>query len=64
MHGRYRHRVAFLKGRGVKTVVVVGAAANGAVLYTASPAVMRSFKVIVPVDGISADNAYAEQYTA
>jgi len=48
----------------VKTVVVVGAAANGAVLYTASPAVMRSFKVIVPVDGISADNAYAEQYTA
>ena len=25
---------------------------------------MRGFKVIVPVDGISADLAYAEQYTA
>jgi nicotinamidase-related amidase len=33
------------------------------VLYTASAAAMRGFKVIVPVDGISADNAYAEQYT-
>ena len=25
---------------------------------------MKGFKVIIPVDGISADNAYAEQYTA
>jgi nicotinamidase-related amidase len=55
---------SFLKGKGVKTVIAVGAAANGAVLYTASTAVMRGFKVIVPVDGMSADNAYAEQYTA
>lgn len=55
---------SFLKGKGVKTVITVGAAAHGAVLYTASAAAMRGFKVIVPVDGISADNAYAEQYTA
>ena len=55
---------SFLKGKGVKTVIIVGAAAHGAVLYTASGAAMREFKVIVPVDGISADNAYAEQYTA
>jgi nicotinamidase-related amidase len=53
----------FLKGKGVKTVITVGAAAHGAVLYTASAAATRGFKVIVPVDGISADNAYAEQYT-
>ncbi|MEP7062037.1 MAG: cysteine hydrolase [Betaproteobacteria bacterium] len=53
-----------LKDRGTKTVIVVGAAANGAVLYTASGAAMRGMKVIVPVDGVSADNAYAEQYTA
>ena len=53
-----------LKDKGVTTVVVVGAAAHGAVLYTASDAAMRGFKVIAPVDGISADTPYAEQYTA
>ena len=55
---------SFLKGNGVTTVIVVGAAAHGAVLYTVSTAVTKGFKVIVPVDGMSADNAYAEQYTA
>jgi nicotinamidase-related amidase len=55
---------AFLKRHGVKTVVVVGVAAHGAVLYTASGAAMREMKVIVPVDGVSADTPYAEQYTA
>jgi nicotinamidase-related amidase len=45
-------------------LLTVGAAAHGAVLYTASTAAMKGFKVIIPVDGISADNAYAEQYTA
>lgn len=53
-----------LKDKGVKTVIIVGAAAHGAVLYTASTAATRGFKVIVPVDGISADIPYAEQYTA
>lgn len=52
-----------LKDKGVKTVIVVGAAAHGAVLYTASTAATDGFKVIVPVDGISADLPYAEQYT-
>lgn len=52
-----------LKDKGVKTVIVVGAAAHGAVLYTASTAATDGFKVIVPVDGISADIPYAEQYT-
>jgi nicotinamidase-related amidase len=55
---------SFLKDKGVRTVIVVGAAAHGAVLYTVSTAVMKGFKVVVPVDGMSADNAYAEQYTA
>ena len=53
-----------LKGKGVTTVIVVGTAAHGAVLYTASGAVMRGMKVIIPVDGVSADTAYAEQYVA
>jgi len=52
-----------LKDKGVKTVLVVGAAAHGAVLYTVSTAATRGFKAIVPVDGISADIPYAEQYT-
>jgi len=53
-----------LKGRGIKTVIVVGTAAHGAVLYTASAAALRGFSVIVPVDGMSAENPYAEQYVA
>ena len=48
----------------IQTVIVVGTAAHGAVLYTASEAALRGFKVIVPVDGISADIPYAEQYVA
>ena len=53
-----------LREKNVKTVIVVGTAAHGAVLYTASGAAMRGYKVVVPLDGISADTAYAEQYTA
>lgn len=53
-----------LKEKGVTTVIVVGTAAHGAVLYTASGAALRGLKVIVPVDGMSADQAYTEQYTA
>jgi len=54
---------SLLKQKGVKTVIVVGVAAHGAVLYTASGAATRDMQVIVPVDGISADIPYAEQYT-
>jgi len=53
-----------LKEKGVKTVIAVGTAAHGAVLYTASGAAMRGMKVIVPVDGVSADAPYIEQYVA
>jgi len=53
-----------LKERGVKTVIVVGTAAEGAVLNTASEAALRGFRVIAPVDGASSANLYAEQYTA
>ena len=51
-----------LKEKGIKTVILVGTAAHGAVLYTASGAAMRGMKVIVPVDGISADTTFPEQY--
>jgi nicotinamidase-related amidase len=53
-----------LKERGITTVIVTGTAAHGAVTYTASAAALRGFKVIVPVEGMSAENTYAEQYTA
>ena len=44
-------------------MIVVGTAANGAVLYTASGAALRGMNVIVPVDGMSAVDPYAEYYT-
>ena len=53
-----------LKDHGIKTVIVVGTASHGAVLYTASEASLRGFKTIVPLDGSSAENLYAEQYVA
>ena len=53
-----------LKEKGIKTVIVAGTASHGAVLYTASGAALRGMKVIVPVDGMSAKNLYAEQYVA
>ncbi len=52
-----------LKDRGIKTVIAVGTAANGAVLYTASAAASRGMGVIVPVDGMSAVDPYAEYST-
>jgi nicotinamidase-related amidase len=53
-----------LKAGGTQTVIAMGTAAHGAVLYTASAASTRGMKVILPVDGISAEGPYAEQYTA
>lgn len=53
-----------LREKGIKTVIVVGTAAHGAVLFTGSEAAFRGFKVIVPVDGMSSENTYFEQYTA
>src|SRR5713226_3183753 len=53
-----------LSDKGIKTVVVVGTAAQGAVINTASQAALRGMQVIIPVDGMSAENTYFEQYTA
>jgi nicotinamidase-related amidase len=52
-----------LSDKGIKTVVVTGAASHGAVLYTIGGSVFRGLKVIVPVDAIAAESTYAEQYT-
>lgn len=53
-----------LADKGIRTVVVVGTAAHGAVLHTASAAALRGLAVVTPVDGMSAQDAYPEQYTA
>lgn len=53
-----------LKDKGIQTVITVGTFAHGAVLATAGASAERGFNVIVPVDGMSYDNPYAEQYTA
>lgn len=53
-----------LKDRGIKTVVIVGTAANGAVLHTAVGASLRGMQVVLPVDGMGSADAFAEQYTA
>jgi nicotinamidase-related amidase len=52
-----------LKDRGVTTVIVVGTAAEGAVLNTGAHAALRGIKVVLPVDGLSSLTTYAEQYT-
>ena len=52
-----------LKEKGIQTVIVTGNSANGAVLYTASGAALRGLNVIVPIDGLSADDLYEEQLT-
>jgi nicotinamidase-related amidase len=51
-----------LKQKGIKTVIVVGTAAHGAVLSTGAGAVLRGLQVIVPIDGMSAESTYIEQY--
>jgi nicotinamidase-related amidase len=48
----------------IETVIIVGTTAEGAVLHTATAAAVRGFKVVVPIDGMSAAALYAEQYTA
>jgi Amidases related to nicotinamidase len=54
---------ALLREKGIKTVIITGYAANGAVLHTATSSAFRGYSVILPVDCISAQDPYAEQYT-
>ena len=55
---------AALKQKGIKTVIAMGTQAQTSVLHTAGAAALRGFKVIVPVDGMSADDVFPELYTA
>jgi nicotinamidase-related amidase len=53
-----------LKDRGIKTVIVTGTSAQGAVVGTTNGAAQRGYKAVVPVDGMSAEDAFNEQYAA
>jgi nicotinamidase-related amidase len=53
-----------LKARGIKTVIVCGTSAQGVVIGTGSGSAQRGYKVIVPVDCMSAEDHYMEQYAA
>ena len=53
-----------LKARSIKTVVAMGTQAQTSVLHTGGAAALRGFNVIVPVDGMSADDVFPELYTA
>jgi nicotinamidase-related amidase len=47
----------------IETLIIVGTSAHGAVLHTATGAALRDYRVVIPVDCISSDQSYAEQYT-
>jgi nicotinamidase-related amidase len=53
---------AGLKEKGIKTVIVTGTSAQGAVGGTTNGAAQRGFQAIVPVDGMSAEDAFNELY--
>ena len=53
-----------LREHGIKTVIVTGTAAHGAVLHTTDEAVFRGFSAIIPVDTMSAESLFVEQYVA
>jgi len=53
-----------LKAKGIKTVIVTGTSAQGAVVGTSNGAVQRGYSAVVPVDGMSAEDPYNEQYAA
>jgi nicotinamidase-related amidase len=53
-----------LKDKGIRTVIVTGTSAQGAVVGTTNGAAQRGYKAVVPVDGMSAEDAFNEQYAA
>ena len=63
LSGPDKFRNTDLKDKGITTVIAVGTSSNGAVLYTASGAVFRGMNAIIPVDGMSAVDPYAEYST-
>jgi nicotinamidase-related amidase len=53
---------AGLRDKGIKTVIVTGTSAQGAVGGTTNGAAQRGYKAVVPIDGMSAEDAFNELY--
>jgi nicotinamidase-related amidase len=53
-----------LKSHGIKTVVLCGTSFQGVGIGTGTEAAQRGYKVIVPVDCLSSEDPYMEQYSA
>ena len=53
---------AGLKEKGIKTVIITGTSAQGAVATTSNGATGRGYKAVVPVDGTASEDAFRELY--
>ena len=53
-----------LKDKGITTVIPVGTTPHNGVLFTSVAAAFRGFNPVVPVDGMSGNNAYEDQAAA
>jgi nicotinamidase-related amidase len=53
-----------LKGHGIKTVIVCGTSFQGVGIGTGGGAAQRGYKVIIPIDCLSSEDTYMEQYAA
>jgi nicotinamidase-related amidase len=53
---------AGLKEKGIKTVIITGTSAQGAVATTSNGATGRGYKVVVPVDGTASEDSFREAY--
>jgi len=53
-----------LKAGGIKTVIVCGTSFQGVGIGTGGGAAQRGYKVIIPIDCLSSEDTYMEQYAA
>ncbi len=53
-----------LNARGIKTVIVCGTSFQGVGIGTGGGSAQRGYKVIIPIDCLSSEDAYEEQYSA
>ena len=53
-----------LKARGIKTVIVCGTSFQGVGIGTGGGAAQRGYKVVIPIDCLSSEDPYMEQYAA
>jgi nicotinamidase-related amidase len=54
---------AFLKDKGIKSLIITGSSTNAAVLYTATTAArMYRYSIVIPLDSVNAATRYEHEY--